>query len=327
MLWVGWYGFNAGSAVAADGIAANAFMTTTLAAAVAAVVWPALEWIIARQADGARLLLGRGRRPRRHHAGLPASSRRRARSSSACSRASSRSSPAPSSRRSSATTTRSTPSACTASAARWARSHRLLRHARGRTPNLNTNLAGMVGKTLWLEQLKAMGLTRRRCRSAATAVIALRAQGGHRPAPDAEAEEDGPRRHRSRRGGLPPRRGRLPRQARRTPCASVGRRSRDSGVRRPTMKKIEAIIKPFKLDEVKERLRADRRLGHDGLRGQGVRPHGRQDGGLSRLGLRRGLRAQGADRGRGQGLDGRGGRRRPSSRRRRRGRSATARSS
>jgi ammonium transporter, Amt family len=45
MLWVGWYGFNAGSAVAADGIAANAFMTTTLAAAVAGAVWPLLEWI------------------------------------------------------------------------------------------------------------------------------------------------------------------------------------------------------------------------------------------------------------------------------------------
>jgi ammonium transporter, Amt family len=45
MLWVGWYGFNAGSAVAADGIAAGAFMATTLAAAVASVVWPALEWI------------------------------------------------------------------------------------------------------------------------------------------------------------------------------------------------------------------------------------------------------------------------------------------
>ncbi|MCI0418528.1 MAG: ammonium transporter [Acidobacteria bacterium] len=45
MLWVGWYGFNAGSAVAADGIAANAFMTTTLSAAVAAFVWPLLEWI------------------------------------------------------------------------------------------------------------------------------------------------------------------------------------------------------------------------------------------------------------------------------------------
>jgi Amt family ammonium transporter len=44
MLWVGWYGFNAGSALAADGIAAGAFMATTLAAAVASVVWPALEW-------------------------------------------------------------------------------------------------------------------------------------------------------------------------------------------------------------------------------------------------------------------------------------------
>jgi ammonium transporter, Amt family len=45
MLWVGWYGFNAGSAVAADGIAANAFMTTTLATAVASFVWPMIEWI------------------------------------------------------------------------------------------------------------------------------------------------------------------------------------------------------------------------------------------------------------------------------------------
>jgi len=45
MLWVGWYGFNAGSAVAADGIAANAFTATTLATAVACVVWPAIEWI------------------------------------------------------------------------------------------------------------------------------------------------------------------------------------------------------------------------------------------------------------------------------------------
>jgi Amt family ammonium transporter len=49
MLWVGWYGFNAGSAVAADGIAANAFTATTLATAVAATVWPALEWITRRK--------------------------------------------------------------------------------------------------------------------------------------------------------------------------------------------------------------------------------------------------------------------------------------
>jgi Amt family ammonium transporter len=46
MLWVGWYGFNAGSAVAADVVAANAFVTTTLATAVASFVWPCIEWMI-----------------------------------------------------------------------------------------------------------------------------------------------------------------------------------------------------------------------------------------------------------------------------------------
>jgi ammonium transporter, Amt family len=45
MLWVGWYGFNAGSAVAADGIASGAFMTTTLAAAIAGSSWAGIEWI------------------------------------------------------------------------------------------------------------------------------------------------------------------------------------------------------------------------------------------------------------------------------------------
>jgi ammonium transporter, Amt family len=46
MLWVGWYGFNAGSAGAADGVAANAFMTTTMATAVASFVWPMTEWLL-----------------------------------------------------------------------------------------------------------------------------------------------------------------------------------------------------------------------------------------------------------------------------------------
>jgi Amt family ammonium transporter len=46
MLWVGWYGFNAGSAVAADGVASQAFMTTTLAAAIAGLSWAAVEWIV-----------------------------------------------------------------------------------------------------------------------------------------------------------------------------------------------------------------------------------------------------------------------------------------
>jgi ammonium transporter, Amt family len=44
MLWVGWYGFNAGSALAADGVAANAFTTTTLATAVASFVWAMAEY-------------------------------------------------------------------------------------------------------------------------------------------------------------------------------------------------------------------------------------------------------------------------------------------
>ncbi len=46
MLWVGWYGFNAGSAGAADGVAANAFLTTTMATAVASFVWPMVEWML-----------------------------------------------------------------------------------------------------------------------------------------------------------------------------------------------------------------------------------------------------------------------------------------
>jgi ammonium transporter, Amt family len=45
MLWVGWYGFNAGSALGADAIASNAFTTTTLAAAVAGFVWAMVEWV------------------------------------------------------------------------------------------------------------------------------------------------------------------------------------------------------------------------------------------------------------------------------------------
>lgn len=46
MLWVGWYGFNAGSALGADAIASNAFATTTLCAAVAGFIWGLIEWIL-----------------------------------------------------------------------------------------------------------------------------------------------------------------------------------------------------------------------------------------------------------------------------------------
>jgi len=44
LLWFGWFGFNAGSALAANGIAANAFVTTNTAAAAAATTWMILSW-------------------------------------------------------------------------------------------------------------------------------------------------------------------------------------------------------------------------------------------------------------------------------------------
>jgi ammonium transporter, Amt family len=45
LLWFGWYGFNAGSALAVNGIAVNAFITTNTAAAAAGLSWAFLEWI------------------------------------------------------------------------------------------------------------------------------------------------------------------------------------------------------------------------------------------------------------------------------------------
>jgi ammonium transporter, Amt family len=44
MLWVGWYGFNGGSALAANGDAAAALLATHLSAATAGLVWAAIEW-------------------------------------------------------------------------------------------------------------------------------------------------------------------------------------------------------------------------------------------------------------------------------------------
>ena len=43
LLWAGWYGFNAGSALAADAVAIQAFLTTTLGAATATIAWAAIE--------------------------------------------------------------------------------------------------------------------------------------------------------------------------------------------------------------------------------------------------------------------------------------------
>lgn len=54
LLWVGWFGFNAGSALAADGLAAVAFVNTHFAAAAAVTGWLVVEWI----RDGKPSVLG-----------------------------------------------------------------------------------------------------------------------------------------------------------------------------------------------------------------------------------------------------------------------------
>ena len=45
LLWFGWFGFNAGSALTADGLAANAFVATNLSAAAAGFTWMAISWL------------------------------------------------------------------------------------------------------------------------------------------------------------------------------------------------------------------------------------------------------------------------------------------
>jgi len=45
LLWFGWFGFNAGSSLAANGLAVNAFVVTNTAAAAAGVSWAVIEWI------------------------------------------------------------------------------------------------------------------------------------------------------------------------------------------------------------------------------------------------------------------------------------------
>ena len=49
LLWFGWFGFNAGSALAADGVAVNAFVVTNTAAAAGLVSWVVMSWIFGKR--------------------------------------------------------------------------------------------------------------------------------------------------------------------------------------------------------------------------------------------------------------------------------------
>lgn len=49
LLWFGWFGFNAGSQLAADGVAANAFLVTNTSASMGAITWILIEWTILKK--------------------------------------------------------------------------------------------------------------------------------------------------------------------------------------------------------------------------------------------------------------------------------------
>jgi Amt family ammonium transporter len=49
LLWFGWFGFNAGSELAADGVAGSAFLVTNTSAATAALAWMFAEWAVTRK--------------------------------------------------------------------------------------------------------------------------------------------------------------------------------------------------------------------------------------------------------------------------------------
>lgn len=58
LLWFGWFGFNGGSALAANGLAASALMTTHLGGATAAVTWAVLEWILRKKPTALGIISG-----------------------------------------------------------------------------------------------------------------------------------------------------------------------------------------------------------------------------------------------------------------------------
>jgi Amt family ammonium transporter len=58
LLWFGWFGFNAGSALSSGGLAVSAFLATHMAAAAAAVAWALLDWISSKRPTALGLISG-----------------------------------------------------------------------------------------------------------------------------------------------------------------------------------------------------------------------------------------------------------------------------
>ncbi len=186
MLWVGWYGFNAGSAVGADGIAANAFLTTTLATGVGIATWGALEFLVRGKASVLGFCSGAV-------GGLvtitPAAGFVTANGAILLGLAGG-----------------AAPFFAVMYLKRWLGYDDALDtfgiHAVGGTvgalltgflataeanPNLDENLKGIVGSTLWLEQLKAIGLTILLAVVGTTMIAyALKALMALRPTPEVE---------------------------------------------------------------------------------------------------------------------------------------------
>jgi Amt family ammonium transporter len=69
LLWVGWFGFNAGSALSSGELAGSAMLNTHISAAVAALVWMSVEWSSRGKPSVLGILSGAVGGPRHHHAG------------------------------------------------------------------------------------------------------------------------------------------------------------------------------------------------------------------------------------------------------------------
>mgnify|MGYP002226608957 CR=1 FL=1 len=67
LLWFGWFGFNAGSALAADGLAAHAFMTSAIASASAMLVWMLIDYLKSKKNHTCRCFYRTGHRACSYH--------------------------------------------------------------------------------------------------------------------------------------------------------------------------------------------------------------------------------------------------------------------